>query len=93
MCTRTLQGQQAGAVEVQHSSYRTAIREIFNRRNQGESGRQLRLHFVFPVANLKKKERKRKIKRRKEGKNIRRMEEQCTSKKNVCDLGITISKP
>lgn len=48
----TLEGQQAGAVEVQHRSYSAAIRQILDAINQREGGSELRLDFVLSVANL-----------------------------------------
>lgn len=51
---------------MQHSSYSAAIRQIFDRINQRESGSQLRLHFVLPIANLvKKREGRRRMRREK----------------------------
>lgn len=37
---------------MQHRSYSTAIRQIFDSINQRESRSELRLHFVLPIANL-----------------------------------------
>lgn len=57
---------------MQHSSYSAAIRQIFDRRNHGESWSQLRLHFVLPIANLGKKREGRKRTRMRREKRVKR---------------------
>lgn len=70
---------------MQHSSYSTAIRQIFDRINQRESGSQLRLHFVLPIANLgERKEgrrRRRTVSREKKVKRGRVLQRQQMGKK------------
>lgn len=57
---------------MQHSSYSAAIRQIFDRINQRESGSQLRLHFVLPIANLGKKREGRRRRRMMREKRVKR---------------------
>lgn len=57
-CVVTLEGQQAGAVVVQHRSDGAAVGQILDSVNQRKGGRELGLDFVLPVANLWTKDRR-----------------------------------
>lgn len=67
---------------MQHRGNSAAIRKIFDRINQRESRSQLRLHFILPIANLKK---------RREGGN-RRMRDESSRRKCRQESGTLIGQ-